>query len=457
MIRENRVNPSKDALAQHIEAIFLSQKIDVPYEIYESEVDIRPILADRLNFTHQYLVCCPSNLSTQGIENFIGKPVHVDNGVLYWFEGDELREYDNQKPNRKLPANAESCASPVNRFSTDLISEDCAMLPTWLDSLLFEKLEAKYAPSGAAQEYNRNLQLSKEKLQVYLGTYFPRSYAESFCIFDNLFRVPEIFDEYSGVQSLRLLDVGAGTGGNLLGLMSAMAANNVEVKQLKVVAIDGNENALAIASSILKEAVDHFPFEINLQIVQHTFLEMDQRTEDDNILFEQESFDFILSSKMINEMIALDNDSYAIFLERFLPFLKPAGLCLLLDITSIPDAASDFSPIMLNNQVNRTLCDMADYQTLLPLPCNLYELECRVKCFSQKAFHVSHSRKSLDTSKVCYRVIGKRGFVGRVQTEASDSEYMIVATDERTATCPYSCGTNSSTVQDGFLFDGKHY
>ena len=58
-------------------------------------------------------------------------------------------------------------------------------LPSWLDDFIFKQLNAEYAPNF--QKFDLNLDLTKEENLKYLGTYFPRSYAESFCIFDNIF------------------------------------------------------------------------------------------------------------------------------------------------------------------------------------------------------------------------------------------------------------------------------
>ena len=52
------------------------------------------------------------------------------------------------------------------------------ILPAWLDSFIFEELGANYAPDYVRYEYNLNL--SKEEVKTYLGTYFPRSYRNNF-------------------------------------------------------------------------------------------------------------------------------------------------------------------------------------------------------------------------------------------------------------------------------------
>ena len=58
-------------------------------------------------------------------------------------------------------------------------------LPLWLDNLIFNELKAKYCPRNSDMT---NIDDDKAKTLNYLGTYFPRSYAESYCIFCEYFK-----------------------------------------------------------------------------------------------------------------------------------------------------------------------------------------------------------------------------------------------------------------------------
>ena len=49
--------------------------------------------------------------------------------------------------------------------------------PEWLDNYIFNILKAKYSPDYIRFEYNLNL--NKDEVLIYLGTYFPRSYIET--------------------------------------------------------------------------------------------------------------------------------------------------------------------------------------------------------------------------------------------------------------------------------------
>ena len=53
-------------------------------------------------------------------------------------------------------------------------------LPKWLDEYIFTQLKANYCPSCSDMTV---IDWDKSNVLNYLGTYFPRSYAEAYCIF----------------------------------------------------------------------------------------------------------------------------------------------------------------------------------------------------------------------------------------------------------------------------------
>ena len=62
------------------------------------------------------------------------------------------------------------------------MKERRGVLPKWLDSLIFDDLSASYCRQNQDMVV---LEWDCDNIKKYLGTYFPRSYAESFCIFSN--------------------------------------------------------------------------------------------------------------------------------------------------------------------------------------------------------------------------------------------------------------------------------
>ena len=119
--------------------------------------------------------------------------------------------------------------------------QNSVTLPQWLDHLIFEELGAKYCRSNADMTV---IDWDKNDVLNYLGTYFPRSYAESYCIFSNLFQTqPNLFSQK---EDLSIFDFGCGTGGEIIGLLDAITNDIPTIKRVNVKAFDGNRHALRL-------------------------------------------------------------------------------------------------------------------------------------------------------------------------------------------------------------------
>ena len=125
----------------------------------------------------------------------------------------------------------------------------CKVFPEWLFNYIFVQLGAKERPDP--NEFKLNLESGADKNIDYLGTYFPRSYAESFCIHQNLFSYKPYKERLDSKTSLRILTFGCGTGGDVVGLICAIAMMLSNINDLDVVAFDGNNLALDHLSDIL--------------------------------------------------------------------------------------------------------------------------------------------------------------------------------------------------------------
>ena len=79
-------------------------------------------------------------------------------------------------------------------------------LPQWLDNLIFEQLGAKYCRTNDDMTV---IDWNKSDVLNYLGTYFPRSYAESYCIFSEFLR--QYPSTFAGKTDICIFDFGCGT------------------------------------------------------------------------------------------------------------------------------------------------------------------------------------------------------------------------------------------------------
>ena len=101
-------------------------------------------------------------------------------------------------------------------------------LPEWLDTFIFDKLEAQYCPRNSDMT---NIDDDKAKTLNYLGTYFPRSYAESYCIFSEYFTSNN--SDFADKEELSIFDFGSGTGGEIIGLLIKSKKSQNQRKTLR--------------------------------------------------------------------------------------------------------------------------------------------------------------------------------------------------------------------------------
>ena len=90
--------------------------------------------------------------------------------------------------------------------------------------------------------------------------------------------------------------------------------------------------------------------------------------------------------------------------KKLTAFLHENGLLIMLDVTTKDEHSGYFYPQLMNNAINDYVRKSRTIETLLPLSCACHD-ECRDFCFMQQTFSVSHSHKSNDESRVCYRVL----------------------------------------------------
>lgn len=357
-----------------------------------------------IKLTREYVV----TISAEGIGEHCTKLTRltshdvksVSSSTIFWEEGEELSAEDNSSFD-----DVEKCLSKdiTNTNPNVSFRKSKTVLPHWIDKKIFNEYQAIYAPEHARYEYNLNL--NEEELKVYLGTYFPRSYAEMFCIIDNLMQ-NTCLKETLKQDEISVLDCGCGTGGELLGLITAIGRHLPHAK-INITAIDGNDGALAI----LKDLVDNNPNK-DVQVALSTFSQTLRSIEDVERLAFEKRYHFVLCDKMVCELISkevLPTNAYAIMAKKLTTFLRENGLLIMLDVTTKDEHSGYFYPQLMNYAINDYVRKSRTIETLLPLSCACHD-KCRDFCFIQQTFNVSHSHKSNDESRVCYRVLCKKSF-----------------------------------------------
>lgn len=264
---------------------------------------------------------------------------------------------------------------------------DSVSLPQWLDDYIFNQLKANYCPSNADMTV---IDWDKSNVLNYLGTYFPRSYAEAYCIFRN-FCTKDMLS-WLFRDKVSIFDFGCGTGGEIIGLLSAMDGLLPNIKWVEITVLDGNHNALRIFEDIIKEYSTHVSMNVAYRIIPTVIDDFYDLSILDSIL--TNDFDIIISCKSICEFVTKERfekqNPYEHIVKAFLPKLDSLGAMILVDVTTYNNVSQEWLPLMMDSGLSKTGC----------------KVTLKNRGYNQ-TFTVSHSRQEKDASKVAWRIIQK--------------------------------------------------
>jgi SAM-dependent methyltransferase len=226
----------------------------------------------------------------------------------------------------------------------------------------------------------------KAKVLNYLGTYFPRSYAEAYCIFENHKL------NIASKQEISIFDFGCGTGGEIIGLLSVLTKQYENLKQIEVCVLDGNQHSLRLYENVLAAFKSQTQVCIKSRIIPIIIDDFYDLSVLESIISTQ--FDIIISFKAICEFVTKQrfeqNNPYEHIAKTFLPKLTNNGIMLILDVTIQNDVSQEWLPRMMDTGLNNVNCNVIGKNS----------------GYNQR-FLVSHSRKQNDISKVAWRIIEK--------------------------------------------------
>ncbi len=270
-----------------------------------------------------------------------------------------------------------------------MIGNNSITLPSWIDDYIFNHLGASYQRLNSDMlviDYGR-----KEILQ-YLGTYFPRSYAESYTIFSRYLRSYKGI--YTNKKDLSIFDFGCGTGGELIGLISAIKEQLPHLETIKIHAFDGNQDALRIMEqiAIYCQKIYSTPM-INIRIAPLRIDDFyDLSLFQEVCLNKAKKYDIILTFKAICEFATKQQfetkNPYSHIINTFIPYLEENGIMCIADISSHNYVSQEWLPRMLDNGINTTTCNVL----------------MQNKDFNE-SLYITHSHKQKDLSKIAWRIL----------------------------------------------------
>lgn len=260
------------------------------------------------------------------------------------------------------------------------------ILPQWLDDYIFEHEKAEYYRCLSDMTV---IDWGKSDVLKYLGTYFPRSYAESYSLFSGF--LAESRYRWINMNHIDVFDFGCGTGGQLIGMLTSICENQHSIASVTVNALDGNKHSLRICERIVSE----FQKRSNLKIEFKPFCLTIDDLYDLNLVGDVVTgkYDIVLSFKAICEFITkarfAGKNAYEQFVRIFIPKIKPDGIMLMADVTTFNKQANEWLPKIMDEGLSTLRED--------------YEIASN-QGYSE-TFAISHSRRSNDTSKIAWRII----------------------------------------------------
>ena len=363
----------------------------------------------------KYLIRVTEEPTEENINNlsiFIRKSVFSDKDSMYWTFGDKISTIKAY-----VKGDESNEAHQTRRIHT--------MLPPWLDSYIYNELYALYDPRYKRFEFNDDL--NEEEAKIYLGTYFPRSYAESFLIFDNLFANSKYREEVENKGKLIIFSIGSGSGGDIMGLLIALDKRIKPKISVSIVSLDINTHSLALQKSVINRYKSLSSRTIELIQFTDRISGKETFAKYSANAFPNASIDFLLFSKVGCELHAKElfkgTNVYYELLDSFKTKVSSNGVVVMIDVTTKADGL-EFMPTILNRGISRFTSNHQEFSTLLPISCNKYENNCCHPCFCQQEIFVTHCKKINDISKICYRIVAHTSLCDKV-LNYKDCKYII--------------------------------
>ena len=265
--------------------------------------------------------------------------------------------------------------------------QNSVTLPQWLDNLIFEKLGAKYCRSNSDMTV---IDWDKNDVLNYLGTYFPRSYAESYCIFCEFFN--NYPNHFVDKKRISIFDFGCGTGGEIIGLLNAISECMPQINTVHVVAMDGNHHSLRLFENVIAEYTTRTRLCVIYRIMPLTIDDFYDLRVMNSVL--SDNFDIFMSFKAICEFVTKERfeqqNAYTHIANTFLPRINNDGIMVLADVSTYNNVSQEWLPMMMDEGIRHSSCRVV----------------LRNEGYNQ-TFTVTHQKRTNDFSKIAWRIIQK--------------------------------------------------
>jgi len=293
-------------------------------------------------------------------------------------------------------------------------------LPEQLDKFLFNDLGARFEQSRHAMMVQRDA--GPDEVRRYLGTYWPRSFAESFRLFELLFWNNEVRHALLDRESIDILCIGPGTGGEVFGLLHLLQYLDRPYIRVRCFVYEPNTHAEQALHAI---AARFFPNLLIEELSAVPAAGYRQTFDAIQTVIGQTGLrcDIVLCSKCVNEMYSAEYNAGMNAYERLAlvaeQVLQPEGVLAVIDICTRPDEQNlaPFVPQILNRELTTYEQRPGSLlRTIFPLSCAFHAHQCENngECFTCMVTPVSYGGRDEYPSKSCARVLARRAFAGRI-------------------------------------------
>lgn len=267
--------------------------------------------------------------------------------------------------------------------------------------------------------------LNEEGVKWYLGSIFPKSFAESYSIYYDLLSNTKYNEKISNSKSIKILDIGGGTGGNVAGIIFAIINKLPNIQEIAIDAYDPCVKSRDAYTDLITYIDKFLKYSGYIYInLQCNHLELQPEYDDPQngsytfsgfstyLAKSKKSYDLIMSFKMINELInngGFGNmKPYYSFLESLCPLLNENGALILEDVSGDEQARKYYCKI-LNKETKEYFNSTQGYKALSPIPCAIKQGNCDIQdCFMQQLVTATwecNNEKINLTSKFAYKII----------------------------------------------------
>lgn len=327
---------------------------------------------------------------------------------------------------------------------TEIPEQTHSQLPDFLDDQL-ERMNA--AHSRQRRDISRTFSDADEQQNyMYLGTYFPRTVIESWNIFTELLSIPVIQAAFRQKDIIRLLDIGSGTGGAVVGALLALDEWGQCEATVAITSLDANQIALTKQGEILDSLRHHLAFGLDFDLrCKQLPSDLENFTPAFSAFLNQEGhrYDLVTCWKSLCEFYNAGFAPAQGIIRNMLSLasqaLVPNGLCVVADITSNDNGVEHFA-ITLNREASEydTAPDSKTH-TILPLCCGSRTKTCDPRCYTQRYFKVSHRLARNDKTKIAYRVLSPHAFAHSITASFTDHEAYRVNAARPNEACTNGC------------------